>query len=134
LTFLRFFALFAGASESGADGRLSFDGELLLGALLKALPLPDAAALGAVTSPEAAPLDFRAPSVIKCDRPGPVAFLGEPQINTFYNTLVTPEKTVALAVVGRLWGSTAIPAAIVEWIVEWAFQSTRMSECSWSRG
>jgi hypothetical protein len=65
LTFLRFFALFAGASESGADARLSFDGELPLGALLEAILPPAGESLEAVTSSEAVPLDFRALSVIK---------------------------------------------------------------------
>jgi hypothetical protein len=107
LTFLRFFALFVGASESATAERLSFEGELLLGAL------PDAVFLEAVISSGRSPLDFGALSVIKGGGPGPVAFLGKPQINTFYDALVAPIEAIALAAVGRLRGGTARPARVL---------------------
>jgi hypothetical protein len=101
LTFLRFFALFVGASASGAEERLSLDGELFLGALVEGPSPPGAVSLEAVISSEGAPLplDFRALPVIKRGRSGLVAFLGKSQLNTFYNALVTPRKAIALAAV-----------------------------------
>lgn len=65
LTFLRFFALLAGVSESGAEERLSFAGERLLGALAAVAFLPGVALLVEVMIPEELPLVFCAPSVIK---------------------------------------------------------------------
>jgi hypothetical protein len=113
LTFLRFFALFVGASESATAERLSLEGELLLGALAGATSLPDAVFLEAVISSGRAPLDFGTLSVIKGGGPGPVAFLGMPQINTFYDALVAPMEAIALAAVGHLRGSTARPARVI---------------------
>jgi hypothetical protein len=125
LTFLRFFALFVGASDSGTAERLSFDGELLLGALAGAASLPGAVFLEAVISPPAgrASLEFGALSVIKRGGSGPVAFLGMPQINTFYDALVAPIEAIVLAAVGHLGGGTAKPARVSTCGGDWmAFQ------------
>jgi hypothetical protein len=122
LTFLRFFALFVGASESVTAARLSFAGELAFGALAGAASLPGAVFLEAVISPGRASLDFRALlSVIKRDGSGPVAFLGRPQINTFYDALVAPMEAIALAAVGHFCGGTAKPARVLMGGVEMAF-------------
>jgi|TARA_R110002003_G_scaffold9_36_gene688 hypothetical protein len=65
LTFLRFFEVFVGVSESCAEARFSFDGELLLGALAAAASLPAPASLEDVMSLDVAPLELRMLSGIK---------------------------------------------------------------------
>jgi hypothetical protein len=101
---------------------LSFAGERLLGALVAVAFLPGVALLAVVMIPEEPPLDFCAPSVIKCAGPGLVAFLGRPQINTFYGTIVAPSMTTALATVGQPSGGTATAALGGSRAVEMALQ------------
>jgi hypothetical protein len=103
LTFLRFFALFVGVSDSGAEARFSFDGELLFAVYVVAVTLPCSVSFATVISREEAPFGSRAVSVIKrSNNSEPVAFRGEPQIDTFHDTRCCTDRGNALADVGSL--------------------------------
>ena len=93
-----------------------------MGAVVAVAFLPGVVLLALVMTPEEPPLDLRAPSVIKCDRPGLGAFLGRPQINTFYDTIVAPSMAIALVAVGQFSGGTAKAALVGSRAVEMAFQ------------
>jgi hypothetical protein len=103
LTFLRFFALFVGASASGAEERLSLDGELLLGALVEGPSAPGAVSLGAVISSEGAPLDFRALPVIKRGKSGIGCFSWKAAVQYVLQHTCDTEK-------GNRFGSRGAPA------------------------
>ena len=64
MTFLRFFEVFVGPSEPVAEDAFSFEGEPRLSALVGEASLPFIS-FGSVISGEDAPLDLRAPPVIK---------------------------------------------------------------------